>query len=260
MKDIGNGEFKVILFKEDISLAYDMYVALEFAGFSVSLASSQSDLEKMIAANGHVIVILDLTSFGGEWLSTIRRLAVHQQLRIIALTADGGAQERLDAVKAGVDVYLTKPASLDELKAVIRRVVSRFPGASLVLALDVGRQLLVVSGGGATIRLTTLECWFLACLAEAPHRRASRQEVERFLWDDGLSLTDKRLDVVVHRLRKKLEAEAPELGNVITTHRSHGFSLLRETQICELGALSAVGRGRRGEGLLHNSLSLHRTI
>ncbi|GAB1584210.1 response regulator transcription factor [Phyllobacterium phragmitis] len=257
MRDYGKGETKVILFNENVTLAYDMYVALEFAGFSVSLASSQNDLEQMIAANGHAILILDLANCGDEWLAAIRRLALHEHLRIIALTASGDAQERLEAVKAGVDIYLTKPTSFDELKAIIRRVVARLPGASLVLALDVGRQLLMVSGG-ATIKLTTLECWFLACLAQAPYRRASRQEVERFLWDDDLSLTDKRLDVVVHRLRKKLEAEAPELGNVITTHRSHGFSLLRETHIRELGGAFTLGKARRKDEMSGSSLFIHR--
>ncbi|KXF77132.1 hypothetical protein ATN84_25585 [Paramesorhizobium deserti] len=258
MKDHRKGDVKVILFNEDVSLAYDMYVALELAGFSVSLASSQNDLEQMIAAHGHAILILDLARCEGEWLLVIRRLALHDQLRIIALTVSEDAQERLEAVKAGVDVYLNKPVSIDELKAVIRRVVTRLPGASLVLALDVGRQLLMISGG-VTIKLTTLECWFLACLAQAPHRRASRQEVERFLWDDDLTLTDKRLDVVVHRLRKKLEAEAPELGNVVTTHRSHGFSLLRETHIRELGGAFTTGRGFREEEMLRGSVSMHRT-
>lgn len=252
MDYIGSGGVKIVLFKEDIALAYEMYVALEFAGFSVSLVSSQADLEQMIRSNSQLILILDLGSCVERWLPMIRRLAAHEYLRIIALIANGGSQERLEVVRAGVDVYLNKPVSLDELKAVIKRVVTRFPGNSLVLALDVGRQLLKVAGG-VTIKLTTLECWLLACLAEAPNRRASRQEVERFLWEDDLSLTDKRLDVVVHRLRKKLEAEAPELGNVITTHRSHGFSLLRETQLCELGA--PMPRRDKEEGLLRNSVS-----
>lgn len=224
---------RIVFFGEGYALRYDAQLALQFAGFAVLLAESREELDGMIAANAHSILVLDLETCGSEWLSAIRKLAIHEHLRIVAMTADKGSQERLEALKAGVDVYLAKPVSFDEMKAVLRRVAARFPEAPSALALDKGRQLLMISGG-PVVKLTTLECWFLACLAEAPHRRASRQDVERFLWDDNLSLTDKRLDVLVHRLRKKLEAGAPELGNIIATHRSHGFSLLRETHLCEL--------------------------
>lgn len=259
MKDPRKSEVKVILFNADIRLAYEMYVNLECAGFSVIMVSSQDHLEKIIAAHSHsiLILILDLMVCDAEWLAVIQRLALHEQIRIIALTIRADVQGRLEAVNAGVDVYLTKPVSFDELKAVIKRVVARLPGAPLTLALDVGRQLLMVLGG-KTIKLTTLECWFLACVANAPHRRASRQEVERFLWDDALSLTDKRLDVVVHRLRKKLETEAPELGNVITTHRSHGFSLLKETHIRGLGGTHRkLGKEQSEERVSCGPLPMH---
>ncbi|WEX08254.1 winged helix-turn-helix domain-containing protein [Chelativorans sp. AA-79] len=233
MKHYIQENLKIIFIREDRSLWHDMQLALQLVGFPVSLAETKEELDCMVASSARCILVLDLETCANEWLSTIRQLAIRKQVRIVALMANTGAQERLEALKAGVDVYLAKPVSYDELKAVLQRLAARFPEAPSALALDKGRQLLMISGG-PVVRLTTLECWFLACLAEAPYRRASRHEVERFLWDDDLSLTDKRLDVLVHRLRKKLETEAPELGNIIATHRSHGFSLLRETHLCEL--------------------------
>lgn len=231
--DYRQDRVNIVLVREDFSPWHDMQLALELAGFSVLLAGSRQELDRMVTTDARAILVFDLEACGSRWLPTIRKLAINHHLRIILLTADRGARQRLEALTAGVDVYLAKPVGLDEVKAVLRRVSAHLPEVPPALGLDKGRQLLLVSDG-RLIKLTTLECWFLACLAEAPHRRATRQEVERFLWNGELSLTDKRLDVLVHRLRRKLETEAPELGNVVATHRSHGFSLLREVRLCEL--------------------------
>ncbi|MCO6181016.1 response regulator transcription factor [Ciceribacter sp. RN22] len=220
----------VILVEDDIELASEMRLALQFAGFVVHLADSAIALDRLLAEGTRGVILLDMILPGEDGLSIARRLAAHEDLRIVALTARASEQDRIDGVRAGADIYLTKPVNLDELIAVIWRVASRLPSAPSPTTLDKGRQLLT-GENGTIVRLTTLECWFLACLAQAPNQSATRQEVERALWEGDQSLTDKRLDVLVHRLRAKLAAASEEWTDLIATQWRHGYTLLQYIRV-----------------------------
>lgn len=220
----------ILLVEDDVEFAAELCFGLKLAGFVVHLADCGGTLDQLLAAGTRGVVVLDLTLPGEDGFSIARRLAFRSDLRIVMLTARAGETDRVMGVKAGADAYLTKPVNLDELIAVVRRVAARMSCAPSPLVLDNRRQILT-DEHGLTVKLTTLECWFLACVAQAPDRRASRQVVEQALWENDLSMMDKRLDVLVHRIRAKLAAASPDMAELVATQWRHGYSLLRDIRV-----------------------------
>ncbi|MFG1478968.1 response regulator transcription factor [Xanthobacter sp. V4C-4] len=221
---------------------------LQDCGFETIGAADALSFRALVAERRIDVVILDVAMPGEDGLSLarwLRRAGI--PLGIIFATAAGTSVDRIIGLELGADDYVVKPYDLRELLARIRSVLRRMdgppaaPAAGLAsrppvagrrlafggfeLDLD-GRQLL--AAGGRAVDLTPLEYDLLEILATRPNRVLSRALIaELGRADAGLGPDDRRIDIRITRLRKKIEPE-PDRPRFIRTVRGEGYVFVPE--------------------------------
>ena len=198
----------------------------------VTLAGDGREMDRALAEHKIDLVVLDIMLPGEDGLALCRRLRATSSLPVIMLSARAGDVDRILGLEMGADDYLTKPFNPRELlariKAVLRRSAPdanaprdirhfRFAGWDLDA---VARHL--VSPDGARVILTSAEFDLLQVFCERPGRVMSREQLIEFTQGRSSNSGERSIDVLVSRLRKKLEPAA-ELPELIRTIRSGGY-------------------------------------
>jgi two-component system KDP operon response regulator KdpE len=175
------------------------------------------------------IIILDLGLPDLTGVEVCRRLREWTDLPVIVLSAHDNDPEKVAALDAGADDYLTKPFSVEELLARIRvalRHSSKAPGpksnpiAVNNLQIDLIKHL--VTRDGEQVRLTATEYQLLAFLASNPGRILTHQAILNHVWGyaDGSQMG--YLRVYIRQLRQKLEVD-PRNPQLIVTESGIGY-------------------------------------
>ena len=150
---------------------------------------------------------------------------------ILILTARDRWQEKVDGLSAGADDYLTKPFQFEELAARVNALVRRAAGfASPVIScglvsMDTSAQSVTVSG--EEVVLTAFEYRLLECLMLSAGRVISKAELTDRLYDQDFERDSNVIEVLVGRLRRKLDPE--NSTNPIETSRGRGYRFNLET-------------------------------
>jgi two-component system OmpR family response regulator len=211
---------QVLLLEDDIDLGQAVTDHLEAAGHNVHWCKLISQARSLTDAD---IVLLDLNLPDGDGLSLLREWrSAGRPVPVIVLTARDQVSDRIRGLQAGADDYQVKPFDLDELLARIEAVLRRgAPPPSLMIgdvSLDIEARR--AKRSDEAVELTAMEWAVLAILAGRPGRIFTRSEIESQLAVQGLGDADSNsLEVIVSRLRKKLDAKA------ISTHRGLGYRL-----------------------------------
>ncbi len=175
-------------------------------------------------------IILDLMLPDMDGLDLCRTLRQESQTPVLMLTAHDDVQERVHALDAGADDYLTKPFEIDELlarvRAHLRRAGQQLGDGTQHLQLDdleldpASRE---VRRGGAPLNLTAREFDLLHLLISQPGQVHERRRILHAIWGETWVGDDNVLDVYIRALRRKIEPSgAPTL---IQTVRGVGFML-----------------------------------
>jgi two-component system OmpR family response regulator len=202
-------------------------------GFLVELAADGREMDRVMERVQPDLVVLDLMLPGEDGLSICRRLRTTGNMPILMLTAKSDETDRVVGLEIGADDYVVKPFGPRELlariRALLRRATAapvqaatrRFAFEGFVIDLD-ARQLL--GAGGDLIALTSAEFDLLSCFVLRPRRVLSRDQI--LDWTHGRSADpfDRTVDILVSRLRKKLDALSPGC-NLINTVRNGGYLL-----------------------------------
>ena len=180
-----------------------------------------------IASGGHYdLIILDLRLPGMTGLEVLRTLRDRGvTVPVLVLTAQDGVEFKVDALRGGADDYVTKPFAFDELLARVE-ALSRRPRqltartlriADLELDLD-ARE---VRRAGTIIELTPKEYAVLEYLMRHPGRVMSRTLITEYAWDYHFDPGTNIVDVVINRLRKKVDANFTQ--KLVHTVRGVGY-------------------------------------
>jgi two-component system, OmpR family, response regulator len=220
---------KILLIDDDEQLAAPL--ALYFKRFDLMLDSAtrpSAGLAKLAAGN-YDAAILDVMlpeMDGFELCRTIRHGAgKDSDIPIIMLTARGDVMDRVVGLELGADDYLPKPFEPRELVARLQTVLRRHrvPSGQRLLAFD-GLEIDLdthdVRRHGALVELTGTEYELLLVLAREPGKVFSRDDILNRLRGHEADLYTRAVDIVVSRLRKKLEPM-----DCIKTLRNAGYSL-----------------------------------
>lgn len=216
-----------IVVVEDHDLVRDELVDfLNRPGIRVRGAEDGEVLDALLRQRHADILVVDLNLPGEDGLSICQRMReAFPEIGLVMLTARVMPADKTAGYQSGADVYLTKPANVDELEAVVANLSRRIRRrVSNGLQLDVPRQQLALAGGVA-VGLSLLEMRLLYELALAPERKLSTDLLLQRLDARGNNpaLRD-NLPVTISRLRQKLASGLGQ-GEVIKAVRGFGYQL-----------------------------------
>jgi len=210
---------------------------LEVEGYRVSVAmDGSSGLIALRSDPAPDLMILDwnLPDFSGLEICE-RMRSTGLSTPVLMLTAHDDIKDRVNALDTGVDDYLTKPFSIDELlarlRALHRRSRSKPEPQAHAESLQVADLVLNlvnhdVHRAETKIQLSNKEYQLLTFLMQSPGKVHSRQEIMRAVWGENFYGDDNLLDVYIRYLRQKIER--PDLSKLIHTVRGVGFMLRSE--------------------------------
>lgn len=230
----------ILVVEDDAEISALVARYLEQNEFRVSVAASGRDMDRLIADARVDLVVLDIMLPGEDGLSICRRLRGASAVPIIMLTARAEEIDRIIGLELGADDYLAKPFNPRELLARIRAVLRRRPSLPETTPT---RQVFLFSGWrlesttrrltsptGARVALTSAETDLLLVFCEHAGRVLSRDQILDLTRGRTPGPFDRSVDVLISRLRQKIEEDArnPEM---IKTVRSSGYLFTPEVEI-----------------------------
>ncbi len=202
-------------------------------------AASCRVVEAETAARGEIearthkpdLLLVDLGLPDVDGVELIRRVRAWSAVPIIVLSARSGESQKIAALDAGADDYVTKPFSAPELlarvRAALRRAATSATGSVPLrlgsLQVDLARR--EMHGAASGVHLTPLEFRVLEVLARAPGSIVKQERLLREVWGPGHAGDTRSLRVCIRNLRQKLEPE-PSRPRYLTTELGLGYRLL----------------------------------
>jgi DNA-binding response OmpR family regulator len=198
------------------------------AGIATDVFHTLESAWRPLNERDYGVVIMDRGLPGGDGLDLVRRLRAAGRLTpCLMLTARDALRDRVDGLEAGADDYLPKPFAMEELLARVRALLRRTPALRPTELVHHGLRVLPEAGcmgfGDEVVTLSPAELQVIICLVGAGGQMVRRRSLEQAAWGLTDAVTPNALDVVIHRLRKKLAAIGAEL--LLVNSRGHGFAL-----------------------------------
>jgi two-component system KDP operon response regulator KdpE len=212
----------ILIVEDDAPLRRALRTSLRARDLVVHEAGSGEEALVLAADRRPDLVLLDLGLPGIDGLETIVRLRTFTDAPVIVLTARDRPADKVAALDAGADDYVTKPFDIDELLARVRAALRRSPTASsgptLVRVADLEIDLVQrqVRDGDGPIRLTRTELELLEVLVTHPGKLLSHEYLLREVWGAGYRTESNYLRVYVRQLRKKLHDDAGDPHLILT--------------------------------------------
>ena len=218
---------RILLVEDDVLLGDALQAGLKQAGHAVDWARDGISAETALATEDYAAVVLDLGLPRMSGLEVLRKLrAKKQALPVLILTARDTVEDRIKGLDAGADDYLVKPCDLGELNARLRALLRRAGGqpapvlAASGITLDPATH--AVAYRGKPVELAAKEYALLLALMQQPGRALSRPQLEQHLYAWGDEIGSNAVEVYIHHLRRKLDAEA------IRTLRGIGYVIAKD--------------------------------
>lgn len=224
---------RVLLVDDDAQMSKAVADALTARGYAVTTASSGETALKRAAESDFDLLLLDLGLPGIEGHEVIERLRGWSELPVIVISVRNSQEEKVAALDAGADDFVTKPFGMQELlarmRAVKRRAVPEEPGEPVLrfegLEIDLLKKLVKV--GGEAVHLTPTEYRLLECMATNPGKLLTHAWLLQRAWGPGYATESNYLRLYVRQLRKKL-GDTPAAPRWITTEPGLGYRWLQE--------------------------------
>lgn len=214
---------QILLLDDEGELREEVAYALRAAKHEVVEVATCQQFLKFFAQRSYDVVIVDRMLPDGDGLDLVNDLrSKGSRCGVVVFTAKVEKKDRLDGFQRGVDHYLAKPLSLDELRAVVDALAWRVKPQT-VWQLDAITWILK-SPESIDIRLTAQEFNFLSALNKVAPKVLSRLQLLEFMGKDFASYDLRNLDALVLRLRKKVMEQTLEVMPLKTVH-GKGYAL-----------------------------------
>lgn len=215
---------RVLVVEDDPQLVRALVINLQARQYGVDAAPDGTTALRLAAARQPDVVLLDLGLPDMDGVDVIKALRGWSRTPILVLSARAASEEKVAALDAGADDYVTKPFSMSELLARLRAAVRRTETVPLAAETALVRtdaftiDLLAkkASREGRDVRLTPTEWHLLEILVTNPGRLITQKQLLHEVW--GASSRDKTnyLRVYMAQLRRKLEADPAHPRYLIT--------------------------------------------
>jgi two-component system KDP operon response regulator KdpE len=218
---------KVLVIDDEAPILNALRINLAARNYEVSTAADGTAGLAAMARERPDVLILDLGLPDMDGTEVIRGVRGWTSTPIIVLSAWGQESQKVAALDAGADDYVTKPFGMDELLARLRAAVRRAaPGpAEPVVSTEhfsVDLSAKRVTCGGADVRLTPTEWQLLEVLVRHPDRLVSQRQLLAEVWGPGYQNEANYLRVYVANLRRKLEPD-PSRPRYLLTETGMGY-------------------------------------
>ena len=217
---------KILVVEDDRVVGQYIRRGLEESQYHADLVDDGLEALRLISGGNYDLVVLDLRLPGMGGLEVLRTLRDRGNTTpILVLTAQDAVGHKVEALRAGADDYVTKPFAFEEVLARVE-ALSRRPkqlsSPKVVvgdLELDMGSR--EVHRAGRPIELTPKEYAVLEYLMRHPGRVMSRTLITEYAWDYHFDPGTNIVDVVINRLRKKVDSGAEK--KLLHTVRGVGY-------------------------------------
>lgn len=223
---------RILIVDDEPSILATMAPLLRGRGYEVSTATSGHAALDAVDRQPPQLVILDLGLPDLAGIEVCRRLREGRAIPILVLSARGAEQDKVSALDAGADDYVTKPFGSEELLARVRAALRRADnaGSSGVikrgdLVIDVDRRKVV--RGADELRLTPKELELLLFLAQHAGRVLTHRTILKAIWGPHAVDQPEHLRVLINSLRRKLERD-PAKPQYIRTEPWVGYRFAEE--------------------------------
>lgn len=218
---------RVLAVDDERPILRTLAVNLRARGYDVDLALTGETALDLAARNGPDAVVLDLGLPGISGIDVIRGLRGWTQVPIIVLSARDGQTDKVAALDAGADDYVTKPFGMDELMARLRAALRRAPTGEELPALDtpdfrVDLATSRVTKAAGEVRLTPTEWHLVEVLVRNAGKLVTQRQLLQQVWGPNYGNEANYLRVHMAHVRRKLEPE-PSSPRYFITEPGMGY-------------------------------------
>jgi two-component system, OmpR family, KDP operon response regulator KdpE len=214
---------KILVVDDELQIRRVMRKMLAPQGYAVTDARSGEEALDMLRRGRYDLVLLDMAMPGMGGLETCRRIRAGWDVAIVILSVRDMEKDKIGALDAGADDYVTKPFSTQELLARIRAGLRRSPLAPEAApqtfeteGLEINFTARRVIAGGQEIRLTRKEFDLLQLLAANPNTPIPHRRLLQAVWGPDYGNEVVYLRVFINQLRKKIEPEPAKPRYILT--------------------------------------------
>jgi two-component system KDP operon response regulator KdpE len=214
------GDQRVLVVDDEPQIVRGLRVILKNAGYQVDEATTKQEALDAVSVRPPDAIVLDLVLPDGNGVDVCAEVRRWSQVPIVVLSAVGDEREKVRALDAGADDYVTKPFGTEELlarmRAVLRRRGEEGESAVQVGDLEIDRADRAVRRDGEEVHLTPIEYDLLSRLAEHPGRLVTHRQLLQEVWGPGYEDETHYLRVHFAHIRAKLEPDPSDPQYVIT--------------------------------------------
>ncbi|HVD43395.1 MAG TPA: response regulator transcription factor [Gaiellaceae bacterium] len=221
---------RILVVDDESQILRALRTSLQAAGYEVDVAATAAEALTSAAAHPPDGVILDLMLPDGSGTDVCREFRRWTNVPILVLSAVGDEQEKVAALDAGADDYVTKPFGIDELLARLRAALRRVdvitgPVVELGdLVVDLERRLVTLRG--EPVSLTPTEFELLRLFVRNEGKLLTHPTILREVWGPRYGAESHYLHVYVSQLRRKIEPD-PARPRFLLTEPGAGYRLVR---------------------------------
>ncbi len=221
----------VLIVEDEPPMRRFLRASLGSHGFRLIEAGSAREATAAATSHNPELILLDLGLPDGDGVELTRRLREWSRVPIIVLSARGDESDKVQALDAGADDYLTKPFGVNELLARMRVALRHAaevgqPAEPVLeigsLHIDLARRL--VTRAGVEVRLTPIEFRLLALLARNAGRMLTHRQILQEVWGPGRGEETHYVRVYMANLRRKIEDD-PARPRLLVTEPGVGYRL-----------------------------------
>jgi len=221
----------VLLIEDEPPMRRFLRAVLESQGYRLFEAPTGEEGLRQAAMRSPDLILLDLGLPDLDGLEVTRRIRTFSKIPILVLSARGQERDKIEALDAGADDYVTKPFAVGELLARMRVALRHAAGPEVPedgkiavggLEVDFAKRRVLLEG--SEVHLTPIEYRLLTSLARSPGRVLTHDQLLRAVWGPGYAERHHYLRVYMAQLRQKLE-KSPSRPRLFLTEPGVGYRM-----------------------------------
>ncbi|WP_412544225.1 response regulator [Longispora sp. K20-0274] len=215
---------RILIVDDEPQIVRALRINLTARQHEVVTAADGAEALRLAASERPDLLVLDLGLPDLDGVDVIRQLRTWSPVPIIVLSGRAGSLDKIEALDAGADDYLTKPFNIDELLARVRAVNRRQSTADAPTSARIGRYTVdlalhtvrAADGTGDTVHLTRTEWQLLKLLVKSPGALVTQRQLLREIWGPTYRSETNYLRQYMAQLRRKLEPDHSRPRHLLT--------------------------------------------